>query len=37
MIDTTLLLFLHKLLKDAVMYCVFEKIQELITGNKELL
>jgi hypothetical protein len=31
MIDTTLLLFLHRLLKDAVMFCTFEKIQEVIT------
>jgi hypothetical protein len=36
MIDTTMLLFLHRLLKDAVTFCTFEKIQELITGNKEV-
>jgi len=36
MIDTTLLLFLHRLLKYAVMFCTFEKIQALITGNKEV-
>jgi len=36
MIDTTMLLFLHRLLMHAVTFCTFEKIQELITGNKEV-
>jgi hypothetical protein len=26
----------YRLLKDAVTFCTFEKIQELITGNKEV-
>jgi len=36
MAETTMLLFLYRLLKDVVMFCTFEKIQKLITGNKEV-
>jgi hypothetical protein len=30
--DTTMLLFLHRQLKDAVTFCTFEKIKEITIG-----
>lgn len=34
--DTTMLLFLHRLLKDAATFCTFEKIEEIMIGQKEV-
>jgi hypothetical protein len=36
-IDAMMLLLLHRLLRDAVIFCVFEKKWDLMTENKRFL
>jgi hypothetical protein len=37
MVGAMMVLLLHRLLTDGVIFCAFEKMSELMTANKRLL